>query len=914
MNVFQIDSSEDFLKILVDGILSKFGSENLSELLVILPSQRSCRLLEKKLMDSSTKDSFILPKIIPIGSLESNLEFEIYDDLKNIPQSMGVVEAKFLLSNLIKKEALKKRKLSQEELLDISAGLLRLISKFEKEDKDLSLIKNTMLGDIPEHIENIIDYLKLVSTSWPKQLSTINKSTTITRRNIFIKTLSRKWSANPPRYPVIISGSTGSFNTTKLLIKAISKLPNGNVVLQGTGDIKEPISETDPTFQLSQLLDYLDLKPSQISNWTTYPKQENLLANILLNKQTESIEIGNVEYIECDSSREEALLISIKIRELLEKKHTNIGVVTTNALLRYKVKNLLQIWNIDAELSDGISLTSTEHFIFLMNIFESAYRNFSPESLLNLIKHNLCSIFPNEVASRLEIQYLRGLRKYKDLKHLISLIKEDEELKDTLENLVSCYEKLNTLLRNKYIPIKDILSTLLALSDTLSDNINIWESEIGSNIFESLQNLLNDLPSTKIYIGEFSNIFKSLISEQNIFATKQNEVKVHILTPIESRLLDFDYLILAGLNEKNWPEHPEIDPWLSAGSYTNLGLPSKKIKIGQSARDLMLLLQNKNILMTRSINENNSPQIASRWITKIEIWAQNTGILGQIKPPQHYLKDWVRNLYTPTDFTIPMRPAPRPPVELRPINLSVTQIEKLMRDPYSVYAKKILKLKPLDPIDKKPNQLEFGNYVHYALDIFNKSPDDLLNIWEKIMKIHNPVATKIWTPRFKKIAAWVSEYETKVRKSHSIETEIKFSVKVGENLTLTAKADRVERSLSGNKVNIIDFKTGSIPSQIDIKNGFSPQLTLEAFLIKQNSPSVEIENMFYIQLGSGKKIGHTTKVQGDINEILETTQRGVQELVSIYMDPNTPYLACPKPEKSPTYNEFEHLERLDENM
>ena len=80
MNVFQIDSSEDFLKILVDGILSKFGSENLSELLVILPSQRSCRLLEKKLMDSSTKDSFILPKIIPIGSLESNLEFEIYDD------------------------------------------------------------------------------------------------------------------------------------------------------------------------------------------------------------------------------------------------------------------------------------------------------------------------------------------------------------------------------------------------------------------------------------------------------------------------------------------------------------------------------------------------------------------------------------------------------------------------------------------------------------------------------------------------------------------------------------------------------------------------------------------------------------------------------------------------------------------
>ncbi len=910
MNVFQIDSSEDFLKILVDGILSKFGSENLSELLIILPSQRSCRLLEKKLMDRSTKDSLILPKIIPIGSLENNLEFEIYDDLKNIPQSMGVVEATFLLSNLIKKEALKKHKLSQEELLNISAGLLRLISKFEKEDKDISLIRNTMSGDIPKHIENIIDYLKLVSTSWPKHLSAINKSTTITRRNIFIKTLASRWSKTPPRYPVIISGSTGSFSTTKLLIKTISKLPNGNVVLQGTNDIKEPVPETDPTFQLSKLLNYLDLKPSQLSAWSTYAKQDNLLANILLNKQTESLDPGNVVYIECDSSREEALLISIKLRELLEKKYTNIGVVTTNSLLRHKVKNLLQIWNIDAELSDGISLTSTEHFIFLMNIFESAYRDFSPESLLNLIKHNLCIIFSNEVASRLEIQYLRGLRKYRDLKHLISLIKEDKELKDTLEKLLSCYESFCLLLRNKYISIKDILSTLLALSDTLSGNLNIWESEIGSNIFESLETLLKDLPSTKIHIGEFSNILKNLVSEQNIFVTNQNESKVRILTPIESRLLDFDYLIIGGLNEKNWPEHPEIDPWLSADSYANLGLPSKKVKIGQSARDLMLLLQNKNILLTRSVNQNNSPQVASRWITKIEIWTQNIGILDQIKPQKHYLKDWVKSLYAPIGFITPTRPKPRPPVELRPTHLSVTQVEQLMRDPYSVYAKKILKLKPLNYIDQKPNQLEFGNYVHYALDIFNKSSEDLLEIWSRIMKIQNPIATKIWTARFKKIAAWVSRYEKQTRDTHFVETELKLSTKIGKKFTLTAKADRVERSISGNNINIIDFKTGSIPTQIDIKNGFSPQLTLEAFLIKQNSSSAHIENILYIQLSSGKKIGHIMKVQGDISEMLKTTQRGLESVVSKYMDPSTAYLACPKPEKSPTYNEFEHLERL----
>ncbi len=909
MNVFQIDSSENFLDILVDGILSKFSIDTINELLIILPSQRSCKLLETKLINRSQKDSIILPKIIPVGSLEDNLEFEIYDDLKNIPETLGQVEAKFLLSNLIAKEYSKKNKLSQEELIEISSGLLRLISKFEKEDKDISSIKKTILGDIPEHIENIFDYLKLISSSWPKKLSSLNKTTTISRRNLFIKSLAKRWSISPPKYPVLIAGSTGSFSTTRLLIKTIANLDKGNVVLQGTGDIGDDISETSPTFQLQKLLNYLEILHSGIELWSPYKKKHNPLADTLLGKQINGT--SDVEYVECNSSREEALLISIKIRELLEKKQENIGVVTTNSSLRYKIKNLLQIWNIDAELSDGISLTSTEHFVFLMSIFETAYCRFSPASLLDLIKHNLCNIFPNDIASRLEIKYLCGLRKYRDLNHLISLIEDDEELKSTLERLNSCYENFRNLLKNKYISIKEILHTVLTLSESLSNNM-VWGSEIGSNVHESLQDLLNSLPSTRIYIGEFSNIFKNLVSEQNIFLSKQKGSKVQILTPIESRLLDFDHLIIAGLNEKNWPEHPEADPWLSASFYSNLGLPSKKVKIGQSARDLMLLLQNKNILLTRSVNENNTPQVASRWITKIEIWARTVGILDQIKPREHYLKNWARNLYTPEASIKNTRPEPRPPTELRPNNLSVTQIEKLMRDPYSVYANKILRLKPLDPIDKKPNQLEFGNYVHYALDIFNKSSENLLEIWERIMNVKNPIATKIWTPRFKKIAAWISEYEAKIRKTHSVETEIKFSAEIGEEFTLTAKADRIERSLSGNEVNIIDFKTGSIPTQIDIKNGFSPQLTLEAFLVKQNSPSTNIDNILYIQLGSGKKIGYTTKVHGDINEILETTKRGMEKLVATYMDPSTPYLVCPKPEKSPAYNEFEHLERLEE--
>src|SRR5262245_50134578 len=63
-------------------------------------------------------------------------------------------------------------------------------------------------------------------------------------------------------------------------------------------------------------------------------------------------------------------------------------------------------------------------------------------------------------------------------------------------------------------------------------------------------------------------------------------------------------------------------------------------------------------------------------------------------------------------------PAPRPPVATRPRELSVTRVETWMRDPYSIYARHILKLRPLDPLDASPGLAERGIFIHSALDEF----------------------------------------------------------------------------------------------------------------------------------------------------------------------------------------------------
>src|SRR5262249_3000367 len=66
------------------------------------------------------------------------------------------------------------------------------------------------------------------------------------------------------------------------------------------------------------------------------------------------------------------------------------------------------------------------------------------------------------------------------------------------------------------------------------------------------------------------------------------------------------------------------------------------------------------------------------------------------------------------------RPRPAPPVPLRPQKLSVTRVETLRRDPYAIYAERILRLRPLDPIGQPAGAREVGGEWHAVVGRFTK--------------------------------------------------------------------------------------------------------------------------------------------------------------------------------------------------
>ena len=66
------------------------------------------------------------------------------------------------------------------------------------------------------------------------------------------------------------------------------------------------------------------------------------------------------------------------------------------------------------------------------------------------------------------------------------------------------------------------------------------------------------------------------------------------------------------------------------------------------------------------------------------------------------------------------QPAPKPPRATRPLKLSVTAIEDWLRDPYTIYAKYILQLDPLDPVDMPLSAADRGSAIHDALGEFTQ--------------------------------------------------------------------------------------------------------------------------------------------------------------------------------------------------
>ena len=121
---------------------------------------------------------------------------------------------------------------------------------------------------------------------------------------------------------------------------------------------------------------------------------------------------------------------------------------------------------------------------------------------------------------------------------------------------------------------------------------------------------------------------------------------------------------------------------------------------------------------------------------------------------------------------------------------------------------------------------------------------------------------------------------------------------------------------------MIDYKTGTPPTSQQVTVGLSPQLTLEAAILKhgefQGLKGSKTDYLYYIKIGGGSapvKIFSIKPTDGStIDELAERQLTGLKKLLSNYQNENQTYLPRVAVLREDNELDYDHLSRFREWM
>ena len=936
--LYTIPSGTGFLKRLAEGLLAMSEGDDfaLTRMRVLLPTRRAGRELRDAFLSLSHDKPLLLPRLQPIGDVDGE-EIELYlsgfgEIGHEIPPAISALERQFLLAPLIQQ---KDSSLGVDAALSLANELARLIDTVYTEDLDFSNLSNIVPSTLASHWQKTLQFLEIVTEFWPKILAERGQIDPADRRNRLLKSLTTLWYEHPPSTPVIAAGSTGSIPSVGNLLKTIANLPQGIVVLPGLDlgledESWSEITDTHPQCTMRNLLNRMGKTREDVQFWPECKKQESqrieLIRAIMRPTQTfgkteiTHLKKGleNLDIIEAGTAREEASVIALALREVMETKDKTACFVTPDRTLARRVMTALHRWGIQVDDSAGGALATTKGATFLMGILRVIQDDFAPLPLLDFLKHHYQLKIDQDSVHIFERHVLRGSRPANGLiglqRRLSKISNQNQELGHLVEILSDKFSPLIDLSTRTHSLDMFCQSLLKVAENFAGGQDRLWmypESDALSKFISSVIGYSDLISSMTLPV--FVGVFRELLTAEKYRSDDEPHRRILILGQLESRLIHRDIMILGGLNEGTWPKDSGPDPWMSRPMRSNFGLPPPDRLTGLAAHDFAEHLSAERVFITRSLKVDGAASVPARWLQKLRTLLTAEGLLTDWANQGRYL-GWVKQMDSPKSMT-PLSasmPEPSPPLHVRPTELSATWIEKWMKNPYRVYAEKILKIKIIEPLDKNTIHAERGSFVHdVLLDFVRDYPDHIPDNAENI--IIDIAKTKIlslenvqphwhyWWPRFERLVSCFVSEEKKWREDYLpwIQEETgKFQVynntTTGRTFTVTAKADRIDRLKTGGGV-IIDYKTGNIPAVYKMKNGNAPQLPIESLILSKggykSTPYTPHQMAYWKLSGSYASAGEINIIKLDMEEVISSTENGLLTLIETFEDSNTPYIA-----------------------
>ena len=961
----------------------------LADFTILLPTRRAVRALGDAFLRAGDGAAMLLPTIRALGDVDeeelvldpAGLGVEALD----LPPAMPALERQLRLARMIAAEGGE----NEVRALALAADLGRFLDMVLTEGADMSALAALVPQEFADHWQITLDFLKVLTARWPEELERLGFMEQAERRNRLLRAQAAAWRAAPPAGPVIAAGSTGSIPATAELLHVVAHLPRGAVVLPGLdldldeeswNAIGDPATASHPQYGMKKLLGHLRATRADVEPWPgTAPSSgatararilsealrpaettEKWLSCLAALKEQAAEGLAGLSMIEAPGERDEAGAIALLMREVLETPGRTAALVTPDRKLARRVAMELRRWNVEVNDSGGEPLRNTAPVAFLRLVAQMVAEDFAPVPLLACLKHPLAAAGGEPGAFRAEVRMLekwllRGPRPAPGiggLRAAIHALKEDAarrtgsaapvaRLESVVAKIESCATPLIEAMNERGEAARFVVAHMAAaerFAATAQEQgpERLWRGEAGETASAFVRELIEAAPCFgTLDPGAYVFFFDELAGTRVLRPRWGAHPRLFIWGPLEARLQHADRMILGGLNEGIWPAEANIDPWLNRPMRAAMGLEPPERRIGLSAHDFAEGAAAPEAILTRALKVEGAPTVASRWWLRLE--SIRSGIEAAAVENTSHWWQWAHNLDKPEKVLDPVRPRPAPQLASRPDRFSVTEIETLIRDPYAIYAKKILKLPVLDPLDADIAAAERGTIIHEALERFvdafpDRMPDEafdkLIAIGEEVFAgaIGRPGVAAFWWPRFQRIARWIVEHEREEREGlRRAVAEARGEIEIGElarPVTLVGKADRIDMRDDGT-VDIVDYKTGALPSAKQVEIGLAPQLPLEAAIaarggFRTKAPEsapiqkARTRRMVYLRLTGGETAGEMRVVPDPGGVLAEDTYAWLVDLLRQYEDENTPYLSRPRPMFWGRYGDYDHLARVKE--
>ena len=974
--VYSVAAHRGFADALVAGLVPRYSEEGLglARLTLLLPSRRAARTVTEafiRQMDEA-RPGILMPRMAVVGDLDLDETLgALLDPLgaADIPPAIDPTRRWLELARLIPEAlaGLKRDPLPAPALLrlarEIGTTMDRLIVENVPPDRLWEPEVLETLQDMAEHWKTGTKLFFAVQALWRARLEELGAVDAATRRNMLFVHATRRWRDNPPDTPIVAAGVTSSAPELARLLRVVSELPRGAVILpdldlsmseavwEELGNAGAPREEgretfakgdavTHPQYHLKLLLNRMGIARGEVRQWhrkgeaASQPERTNAISSLFLPPDASKSwvelpanrrRLSDVRIMETATPEEEAKAVSLLVREALDQPEKRVAVVTPDRGLARRIIDHLRRWNILADDTAGQPLSQTPAGRLFLLLAEVMGERAAPVPLMALLGH------PLVMRGEERREWLRNLRKLE-----IESRGPRGEPGLTWYGEKAAQAGLDTWwgsAAESIAPLLDLEGTqalaelvdrLATVGETLCGE-ELWAREDGRALAAFIEDLHIHAQAAPLAIdpSDLDGVLRDTMALVAVRPPYGGHPRVAIYGLLESRMSRAELVICAGLVEGTWPAAPAPNALLAPAVLRALEVPGGDFRIGLSAHDLAGALGAPEVVLSCAARDLAGPAIPSRFLLRVK------ALLGDDLLDRHRengIPEVARALDGPDRIKPASRPKPCPSQEQRKVSVSVTALDRLRSDPYQFYASAILGLEELRALDAEPDPAWQGTLAHRILEDWHKDKGTL----EELAASHlaemsaHPLVRALWRPRLLKALEWVAAQiaEHPERVPEVIEKRGEMLVK---GVRIHGKADRIDRLPDGSMA-VVDYKIGKPPSGRQVESGYALQLGTLGLMAQSGAfenTSGEVRGFEYWSLGRSDrsdtgfgyvetplKVG-SKRTGIPPEDFLPETEQLLIDALDRWILGEDPFVARENPD-APVYATYDQLMRLEE--